>query len=272
MKTPNTFYVIIIFVSWILSLTGCTPGTTSQDETSCNTNLSHLSLYPRYGEPHCADGLAIYASDAVSDDTRDETVRLASIMLSTLAPDHAQMIANNTVMIVLAETETVTSVNEFAFLKNDRVTNWDQRARGFGASRGVPITLVAEEDILCRPTDPYVGESIFVHEFAHTIMMFQPDAIAKQSQQTLQTLYRSAIDSGLFENTYAATNADEYFAEGVQSYFSANISRDVPDGIHNFVSTPDELNAYDPELFAFIDAIFAGRTEPVPPTFCPILD
>ena len=51
-------------------------------------------------------------------------------------------------------------------------------------------------------------------------------------------------------------NAEEYWAEGVQSYFDANKTVDPPNGIHNAIGTRAKLKEYDQDLFSIIDAAF----------------
>jgi hypothetical protein len=51
-------------------------------------------------------------------------------------------------------------------------------------------------------------------------------------------------------------NAEEYWAEGVQSYFDANKTVDPPNGIHNAIDTRAKLKEYDRDLFSLIDAAF----------------
>ena len=69
-------------------------------------------------------------------------------------------------------------------------------------------------------------------------------------------LLHGAMDNGLWHQTYAATNYQEYFAEGVQSWFNVNKEADPPNGIHNFVNIRDELKAYDPVLYELISRYF----------------
>ena len=61
-------------------------------------------------------------------------------------------------------------------------------------------------------------------------------------QSRLQAAYDNAMKTGLWANTYAATNYIEYFGIGVQCFF--NDSREGPkggDGIHNHIDTREEL-------------------------------
>ena len=51
----------------------------------------------------------------------------------------------------------------------------------------------------------------------------------------------------------------EYFAEGTQWWFWSNI--EFYDGTTR-VQSPDELKAYDPELYAILDQVYAGHHIP----------
>ena len=70
------------------------------------------------------------------------------------------------------------------------------------------------------------------------------------------TAYRRAMARGLWRNTYAATDVEEYWAEATQSWFNCNMHRTVPDGIHGEVSTRDRLKTYDPEISALLREFF----------------
>ena len=58
--------------------------------------------------------------------------------------------------------EVTTDVPEHAFLADDANTDWDERARGLGATMSIPVGSSAEENILChvddRPDYIYYGQ------------------------------------------------------------------------------------------------------------------
>ena len=135
--------------------------------------------------------------------------------------------------------------------------DWDTRARGLGATDLLPLSSVGEENILCLATDPYAGSSIMVHEFAHTIRTMGLTSVDPAVDQRISLAYDAAMRAGRWDNTYAATNSDEYWAEAVMSYFDTNINGPVGgDGIHNHIDTRVELLAYDPRIYAIIDEVF----------------
>ena len=81
---------------------------------------------------------------------------------------------------------------------------------------------------MCRPypedrwwtqneyNDPGISEDILLHEFAHGIQHVSLEAIDPLYIHRLDITYRKAMKEGLWNNTYAATNRNEYFAIGSQ--------------------------------------------------------
>ena len=66
--------------------------------------------------------------------------------------------------------------------------------------------------------------------------------------------------AGKWKDTYAATNIEEYWAEGVQDWFNVNAEVPKPDGKHNQVNTRKELKAYDRGLYDILSEFSRLRT------------
>jgi hypothetical protein len=64
----------------------------------------------------------------------------------------------------------------------------------------------------------------------------------------------------LWKGHYASTNANEYFAEGTQTWFWSNYP--YVDGSQS-VQSPDDLKRYDPRLFALLGRIYADHRIPM---------
>jgi hypothetical protein len=73
----------------------------------------------------------------------------------------------------------------------------------------------------------------------------------------LKATYDAAMKAGLWKGKYASMNRNEYFAEGVQSWFDDNRENDHD---HNHVNTRVELIGYDPGLAEMCREVF-GDTE-----------
>ena len=108
-------------------------------------------------------------------------------------------------------------------------------------------TTAAEEVLFCQESD--YCYSFLIHEFAHTIHIFGLDTIDPTFDGRLKIAYDVAMAKGLWKGTYAASNKEEYWAEGVGSWFNAAYSL-------NPVKTRDALKAYDPSLALLIAEIF----------------
>ena len=167
-------------------------------------------------------------------------------------------------VVIMPVGAVITDLPEFSDLyETNPGTDWDERLRGggVGPTLQIPVMVVAEENLLCYETDIFPYEDVFVHEFAHAVhdpgITIQREGAA--FQRRLEAAYRDALDSGLWEGTYAATNPDEYWAEGVQSWFGLN---DPPGSLHNHVDTRAELEAYDPALAELILEVFGDATVP----------
>lgn len=122
----------------------------------------------------------------------------------------------------------------------------------YGSSASEPLAVTGEENIMCyEATNGNPGESIVVHEMAHTIMngyaLVDPILHAK-----VVAAYAAAMAAGKYKGLYAGTNADEYWAEGVQAYLNAHATWNPKD-----INDRTALVEYDPTLYSIIDGVFA---------------
>lgn len=128
----------------------------------------------------------------------------------------------------------------------------DERTRGMGGR----LVSCGEENLLKLAKDRYRGRDICVHEFAHCIRNY---GIPRTLRARFDEQYKSSLAKGLWRNSYAGSNADEFFAELSMWYF----------GTHGDLGMtgpkPKEgregLKAYDPEAFALFDEFYNGKSE-----------
>lgn len=217
-----------------------------------------LNLDPFY-EKYCdANGIPIVSSGIVADQALEWVAYQALLMSSMRIDVLEEMKSHNTRMIVMATTEVVTDLPEYADhydIFPDR--DWDS-SRGLGPvpPRGVGVT--SEENALCMIPDPLHGESVFVHEFAHAIGHMGLILMNDPWFQDLTDAYNAARAAGRFINTYAGTNKWEYWAEGVQSFY------DVNNGLYD---TRDDLATYDATLYQIIVNVMPQIDITLCPTF-----
>lgn len=230
-----------------------------ENEAQSNCVVSSVpeefSFDPFY-EKYCdAGGIPIISSGKVDDLALEQAHEVVMNMLAPIPEVRQELISRSAYFGVIGKNERLTSLPEYAHMDSKY---WDRRARGLGGAMDIKITTSAEENLLCLTWDRYYGESIAVHEFAHTISLIGLGTNFEALLAEFTGLYESAIEQGLWLNTYAGSDIQEYWAEGVQSYFNANLKADPTDGVHNHVNTREELTEYDPGLYDFIARFFHG--------------
>jgi hypothetical protein len=222
--------------------------------TTPPVSLGLPSFYSKYTD---ANGIPVISSRKVPDEAllkaRETVIMLMSGLPSNVADT---MLSRGVRVAVLARYEGTTDIPEYAFLGNDTTVNWDVRARGLGGVPDLPLTSCAEENLLCYQIDKYHAEDILIHEFAHTIHLVGFVLNDPEFNSKLQGMLDDARSKGKWADTYAVTNLEEYWAEGVQSWFNANADVPEPDGKHNHVNTRRELKKYDRPLHDFISSYF----------------
>ncbi|MEM1294718.1 MAG: hypothetical protein AAGH89_05090, partial [Verrucomicrobiota bacterium] len=223
---------------------------------------SERNLDPFYQKQILVGGYPILASEKVSDYALREAAYLIEMILAKRPDILKELAENGSRMTVMAYTEFTTDVPEHAGIPEKSGQSkdwWDRRARGLGGSKTDPVASCAEENLLCFPGDPYKTENILIHEFAHTIHLRGLNNLDPEFEKRVEGIYQKAMKMGLWEGKYASSNAAEYFAEGVQSWFNNNRENDHD---HNHVNTRKELRDYDPELAGLLEEVF-GDTEVV---------
>lgn len=252
---------------------------TAKDKTlySCTITTPPVSLgLNAYYTKYCdANGLPVIGGDLVPVSALQEAWLQTMNMMKMRQDLLATMIAKGTKVAIVAYGEGITQIPEYSdidtafplFDDNGNSVSWDTRARGLGATVTRPISSGAEENMLCDAAfDPYYGENIFIHEFAHSVegmgIFFADPALSTK----IQTAYNNALATSLFTNTYAISTVYEYWAEGVQDWFNVNIGVTPSNGTHNEINTRAELKTYDPKLYNLISTVFPADWQP---TICP---
>lgn len=196
-----------------------------------------LKLDPFYKKHTDQGGIPILSSEKVSDSALAEARYLIGQMLAERPDVLKEMARGGVRFVVMAPTEMTTDVPEQRNMTPKDY--WDNRARGLGGR----LTSCGEENLLNLRGDRYRNENILVHEFAHAIHRYGMSRLNPQFDARLRTVYRKAMDAGLWKDTYAATNHSEYWAEGVQSYFDC--AAPPQKGVHNDINTREKLAKYD---------------------------
>jgi hypothetical protein len=112
------------------------------------------------------------------------------------------------------------------------------------------------------PGTRYYGEHICVHEFSHGIHA-AVRAVDAPLASEIQAAYDQAKAKGLFKGHYAENTVAEYWAEGTQWWFWSNYlweDRSREPAVR--VWSPDDLETYDPALFALLARVYPGHRIP----------
>jgi alpha-glucosidase len=224
--------------------------TTISDELRTDYDIN-----PFYKKVAVLESLPIIGSDNVSDYAFLECAYVVDHMLAGCDKIKEALAANKVRIGIIAATEYTMDIpeNQNRWMLARAAFN-DRRSRGLGGKR---MATCGEENLLSLRGDPYRRENITIHEFAHTIASNLQDADPAWWDR-LEALYKQAMDDKLWANTYAATNVQEYWAEGVQSWFDCNTPTD--DGrVHNGIWNRERLKEYDPRLAAFLAETFGDR-------------
>lgn len=228
-----------------------------EDRTGCVIGFppEDIKVKPFYSKYCDAQGIPILASDEVEDRALQQAYYIINNMLGPIPEVRQQLISRGYYVAVIGLTEDLTDLPEYRHMYKQY---WNWRARALGGSKRTKITSTAEENMVCFRRDRYYGENILIHEFAHTIHLAGLGTDYNKFNRELKALYQSSLDSGLWENTYAGENHLEYWAEGLQNYFNANIESNPGNGVHNQINTREELADYDPALYKFISDFYHG--------------
>ena len=212
--------------------------------------VSNNPFYEKYCD---AGGIPIISSGDVDDLALQQAYYIITNILAPIPEVRSELVAGGAYIGIIGRDEQQTTLPEYSKMDS---AYWDKRARGLGGSQRMRITSVGEENLLCLRDDRYRGESILVHEFAHTISLRGLGEDFDAMLEEFTSIYEAAMQEGLWEDTYAASNVQEYWAEGVQTYFNTNLQSLFGNGVHNRINTRKELARYDPALFDFIAEFF----------------
>lgn len=214
------------------------------------------SFYKKYIE---TEGLYVTTSEKVSDEALLKACDIISLMLAKRADVKTHMVKKGCHVMIIGKDEATCDLPEFAHICNspDSIAYWNWRARGFGGAPEDEFSAsCGEENLLALPQDKYTGENILIHEFAHLIHMVGIAGVEPDFNDRLEVLYQQAKGKGLWANTYAISNKEEYFAECVQSFFNCNRYAEPSNGIHNSMNRRVKLKTYDPDMYRLLQEYF----------------
>lgn len=211
-------------------------------------------------------GILIKSGNDTSQVARDKAGAIIDVMLRKLS-EEARVMANFGVeLCVYGPDEDAFDVPEHRMGYNIA----PYPVAGYGACEGNAITSISQLNLLRvvdgEPATHYRNESILAHEFAHGIHLIGLKFVGGgERYQRFESLYESSKEAGLWPNTYAISNVEEFFATLTTIWF--DVMEESPDGSWNIrgpVNTREELLEYDPKTYAFMDEIYPACHLPAP--------
>jgi hypothetical protein len=209
---------------------------------------SEYHINPFYKKHTILNGIPIIGSENVSDYAFLECAYTLDHLLHGRTMAHDALLKSKARVGIIAVTEYTMDIPEN---QNPRMMAKgaynDRRSRGLG---GLPLTTCAEENLLNLRGDHYNRENITIHEFSHTVA----SAIRRQNREwydRLRKTYDEAIQRGDYGTSYAATNEQEYWAEGAQCWFDCANARNA-----GGASNRQELKEKDPALAALLTEVY----------------
>jgi len=210
----NTILVLAGSGCWLALPCPCRAAETDSPKQPYSAEALWKTLDPFYKQHIVADGLVIAGSEKVSLPALREVGHLAQRLLAK-RPDVLRDLREKRTMYVtvMAYCELQPDLPECRGMS----LWWAYRARGLG---GRPVSC-GEENVLNFKGDPWEGENIFIHEFAH-VMQGIIAGLDEQFDARLRGLYDKAEKSGRVRGYAIEGGVSEFWAEGVQAWFNCN--------------------------------------------------
>lgn len=237
------------------------PTTTTVARPEYDCEVAPTSSTEGYSQGCTILGLEVLAAEDVDPEAIRELAARAYQMLVN-RPEYVESIADYPIGIrVIGANQRIMSLPEFEDIYYHHPgIDWRFLGRSFPGTTEIPFAAGAEENLLCSTEDRYEGEDMFVRDFAITMRRFAMNLIDESTSLAIEQAYGVAIAEDKWKNTLAEINSDQYWAEGVQSFFDANLEDNAeerkPISSHNHVNTREELRSYDRALYEIAVSVF----------------
>ena len=207
-------------------------------------------------------GLPLLASEKVNPYAMKEAAWLIYQMIGHRPSVLKALAESQDRIYLLAIDEAYSDLPEYAF--TDHPLNFlNAFVRDIVITDPVPGMLASEEQLL-RPDSHF--PHFLIHEFAHKIHGGLK-LLGTNFDNRLKVAYDAAMQKGLWSGYYAASNRDEYWAEGAGIWFHAHSTYSI--------TTRSALKKYDPDLAKLLTEIFGDDkwryTPPATRTHLPYL-
>jgi hypothetical protein len=191
-----------------------------------------------------AAGLAIVANANVDPKAIDEAVRTVERLFRDNDLE-GPLAAEGAYVIVADASQGVLDLPEFKCMDSSANQNFFSHVCGIADRADYPVVTVNELDLLGNRRGPCAGLNILYHELGHLV---QGWSMGPTDYFDIHQYFQDAVGNGKYKGAYAATNANEYFAEATQAYF---LTAD-PEGKHDRAW----LKTYDQQIYELAARVY----------------
>ena len=234
-------------------------------ETKYVDHLSYNPFYNKFGMTKT--GIRIKSSNLVSDEAYETLSKMVDVMLIKIPEIIKVLNKYHAEIAIYAPSENAYDIPEH------RIGSMilKRPVEGFGGIVEDPVTSVSEVNLLRiregEHVTNYPNEMILAHEFAHAIHLIGINYLEDQTlANEIREAYKDAKTSGKWQNTYAISNYEEYFATMTTIWF--NVMAESADGSWNGTRGPinkrDEMEKYDPKIYDIMKKIYTEDFFPAP--------
>lgn len=198
-----------------------------------------------YTQHREVNGIIIVANAKVAPRALDEAAATVAAVFEHNNLEET-LAAEGAYVIVADEDQGVLDLPEFRCLsESERNQDFFSHVCGVADRADYPVVTVNELDLLGNRRGPCVGLNILYHELGHLV---QGWTLGPNDYFATRQFFQDAMSAGKYRGEYAATNANEYFAEATQAYFYFG------DAAHQ--KDREWLKSYDPQIFEFFQRIY----------------
>lgn len=209
--------------------------------------------------------IPICSTNDVSDEALYKAYDVVEIWLRKIAEEYPEIIKNmnkhRVSMIVVGKNETNSMHPSWK--------NWEDKEERRGG--GGIVTTVLEEDLTVPENDTWRQNFAgLVHEATHTLLTYgigdeQHLGAREDIYKKILSCYENAVEKEMYPapNEYDTSNYHEYFAGQVGRFFNGSPT-ELPVENAESLTDREELEAYDPDIYAVCESLFGKYSLPEP--------
>jgi hypothetical protein len=186
-------------------------------------------------------------------------------------------------LVVLGRDESLADLPEYAALEQS--PDFDPLARVLTYSPSVKLLVVGEENVTADPSQPNVGDNQVIRvmaDAAYRLTANRPEdpnwndrkrdvqqyelrveRLDERFGKRIAETHERALKAGKWRGTSAVHEPIGYWTAGLLAYFDAAGQDAAPQDAAHPIRTREELQKYDPDLYAIVDETMAydGRVD-----------